>query len=139
MGVYGSYGINGYVYVLENDLFFGKSALNLWRTPSVKGTGNIPLPIDCYFWSGLPDDDTPPLYEHWQNRSDSDSMNRFCINRYNGSMNCVFLDFAARKMGLKELWTLNWQREYHTNGPWTKAGGVQPQHQPEWMREFKDY
>jgi hypothetical protein len=24
-------------------------------------------------------------------------------------------------------------------GPWTKAGGVQPDDWPEWMRGFKDY
>ena len=40
---------------------------------------------------------------------------------------------------LKELWTLKWYREFDTTGPWTKAGGVQPRHWPEWMRSFKDY
>jgi hypothetical protein len=51
----------------------------------------------------------------------------------------VFLDWSVRKVGLKELWTLKWDREFDTAGPWTKAGGVRPGDWPEWMRRFKDY
>jgi len=50
---------------------------------------------------------------------------------------CV--DGATRKVGLKELWTLKWHRQYDTANCWTKAGGVQPGDWPEWMRQFKDY
>ena len=50
---------------------------------------------------------------------------------------CV--DGAARKVGLKELWTLKWHRQYDTANCWTKAGGVQPGDWPERMRQFKDY
>ena len=27
----------------------------------------------------------------------------------------------------------------NTAGPWTKAGGAQPDDWPQWMRKFKDY
>ena len=49
------------------------------------------------------------------------------------------MDWSVRKVGLKELWTLKWHHEYDTAGPWTKAGGVQPEDWPQWMRSFKDY
>ncbi|MCJ7675516.1 MAG: hypothetical protein MUO33_10245, partial [Sedimentisphaerales bacterium] len=62
-----------------------------------------------------------------------------CINRHDGFINGLFLDWSVRKVGLKELWTLKWHREFDTAGPWTKAGGVKPEDWPQWMRRFKDY
>jgi len=49
------------------------------------------------------------------------------------------MDWAARKIGLKELWMLNWHRSFNIQGPRTKAGGVRSSDWPEWMRKFKDY
>jgi prepilin-type N-terminal cleavage/methylation domain-containing protein/prepilin-type processing-associated H-X9-DG protein len=62
-----------------------------------------------------------------------------CINRHDGGVNCLFLDWSVRKVGLKELWKLKWHPEFNTSGPWTTAGGVKPEDWPEWMRGFKDY
>jgi prepilin-type processing-associated H-X9-DG protein len=62
-----------------------------------------------------------------------------CINRHNGGVNYLFLDWSVRKVGLKELWTLKWHKQFNTAGVWTKAGGVQPEDWPAWMRGFKDY
>jgi len=67
------------------------------------------------------------------------SMKRFCINRHSGFVNGVFVDFSTRKVGLKELWTLKWHREYDTAGPWTQASLVQSSDWPDWMKGFKDY
>ncbi|MHC4682541.1 MAG: hypothetical protein ACYTEK_28125, partial [Planctomycetota bacterium] len=64
---------------------------------------------------------------------------RICLNRHNGFVNSIFMDWSARRVGLKELWVLKWHREYPTNGPWTIAGGVLPSDWPQWMRSFKDY
>ena len=61
------------------------------------------------------------------------------MNRHNAYINGLFMDWSARKIGLKELWTLKWQPESDTAGPWTKAGGVLPEYWPHWMRGFKDY
>ena len=65
--------------------------------------------------------------------------NAACINRHNGGVNTLFMDWSVRKVGLKELWTLKWHRSYDTAGPWTLDGGVKPSDWPEWMRKFKDY
>jgi hypothetical protein len=45
----------------------------------------------------------------------------------------------VRPVGLKELWTIKWHSDFDTAGPWTEAGGVQPEDWPQWMRSFKDY
>ncbi len=66
-------------------------------------------------------------------------MHLVCINRHNGYINAVFLDLSVRKVGLKELWTLNWNRVFDTQGVWTKAGGVQPEDWPVWMKKLKEY
>ena len=69
----------------------------------------------------------------------SGEMNHFCINRHDGFVNLVFMDWSARPVGLKELWTLKWHRAYVTAGPWTKAGGVMPSDWPQWLQRFRDY
>lgn len=63
----------------------------------------------------------------------------FCIDRHLACVNAVFLDWSVRRVGLKELWTLKWHQSFNTANEWTKAGGVQPEDWPEWMRSFKDY
>ncbi len=137
---YGSYGINGYLYVPGTDPLYGKPADYYWRTPNVKGAANILMFMDCYFWCGWPEDnDDPPEYDGAQVRSDANALNRFCINRHDGFINASFMDYSIRKVGLKELWTLNWHRGFNRAGPWTTAGGIQPSDWPEWMRRLKDY
>jgi len=62
-----------------------------------------------------------------------------CINRHDGGVNTLFLDWSVRKVGLKELWTLQWYKGFDTGNKWTKAGGAEPDDWPQWMRGFKDY
>jgi prepilin-type processing-associated H-X9-DG protein len=61
-----------------------------------------------------------------------------CIDRHTGGINVAFMDFSVRKVSLKRLWALKWHREYDTAGPWTPAGGVQPQDWPPWMHHCED-
>jgi prepilin-type processing-associated H-X9-DG protein len=88
------------------------------------------------YYSGLPtDNDTPPVAPDYA----ANGMGRFCMDRHSGHINCLFLDWSVRKVGLKELWTLKWHESFNTAGPWTKAGGVTLKKWPPWMRGFKDY
>ena len=64
---------------------------------------------------------------------------RFFINRHDGYVNGLFMDWSVRRVGLKELWTLKWHRQFETNGPWTKAGGARSEDWLQWMKRFKDY
>jgi prepilin-type N-terminal cleavage/methylation domain-containing protein/prepilin-type processing-associated H-X9-DG protein len=100
---------------------------------SLKKTSNIPVLLDSVSpWSIMQwDDQTPPGTEEEETSC--------CINRHDGGVNCLFMDWSVRKVGLKELWKLKWHKEFNTNGPWTTAGGVKPEDWPEWMRGFKDY
>ena len=136
---YGSYGINGYVHNPPPIDFQGHLSEWNWRVANVSGGDNIPLFMDSKWVNGWPlHTNNPPEYDG-QMWDSVDQMNRFCMNRHRGYVNSLFLDGSSRKVGLKELWTLKWHREFDTCGPWTVCGGVTPNDWPEWMREFEDY
>ena len=143
-GYYGSYGVNGYIYVPIGDSIYGISPEGFWRTINVKGSSEIPMFLDCYFWCGWPQStNTPPEYDGWQERSDANAMNRFFLNRHNGTINAVFMDYHVQSVGLKELFTLNWHRGYNRANTWTRAGGVRPEdwsnYGDGWLAKYKDY
>jgi len=46
---------------------------------------------------------------------------------------------SVRKVGIKELWTLKWHKNFDTKGKYTKAGGATASTWPDWMKRFKDY
>ena len=130
-GAYGSYGINAWVYNLPPDVQFShgsRPAKNHWRIPNVKGVGYIPLFLDCWWYGSHPEPtNQPPEYDGER----TGGMKRFCLNRHDGAVNAVFVDWSVRKLGLKELWKLKWHRSYDIN----YLAPVWPQ----WMRRFKDY
>jgi prepilin-type processing-associated H-X9-DG protein len=113
-----------------------------WSTTDVKDAASAPVLLDsCWPWGGwwvepsLP----PPEFDAVPTITHPGPWNPFCINRHDGYVNSLFLDWSVRKVGLKELWTLKWHKQYNTRGPWTKAGSVKPEDWPQWMRRFKDY
>ena len=140
--LYGSYGYNRYVFggLVGPRGFGGKIDLL-----SLKGGSAIPLLLDGTRPLDSPQpDDRPASRPDSQGRSRSEPRlstmaSTFSRNRHNGHINALFLDWSVRKVGLKELWTLKWSRQFNTAGPWTMAGGVQPEDWPQWMRGFKDY
>ncbi len=144
VGYYGSYGMNGYLYMPVGDAVYGKPTNRFWKTTNVKGAGNIPMFFDCWLWCAWVDDtDAPPDYDGERKPTDRDSINRFCMDRHDGFVNGAFLDYSVRKVGLKELWTFKWSRVFNTVNPWTAAGGVTPDdwrnYGTGWMAKFKDY
>lgn len=118
----GSYGFNGRLQLKDKHTYLAK------------GRANIPVIVDSVSWSTWRDNNSAPLRVEPLGGEDD-----VCINRHAGYINGLFLDWSVRRIGLKELWTLKWNHSADTAGPWTKAGGVQPEDWPEWMRGFKDY
>jgi len=138
-GDYGSYGNNAWTCDLPPDAMFTPFDINNWRTPNVAGANHIPLLGDHPWLDCWPNSyDEPPEYEGqpWNYGS---QMARVCINRHEGFVNWVFLDGSARKVGLKELWTLKWHRTYDTCHALTICGGVSPGDWPIWMQNLPDY
>ena len=137
---HGSYGINICVTDPLPGREGGRPAEWYWRKRDVNGAANIPLFLDDYWWDTRPHHtDQPPVFQGQVDGWSSNAMKMLCLNRHNGFTNAVFVDFSSRPIGLKGLWTLKWNREFDTAGPWTRAGDVQAEDWPEWMSNFKDY
>lgn len=112
-----------------------------WRkTINVRQANNTPLFLDCKLVDGYPrDTDLPPSDPDDHDGYLTNSMKMFCMDRHSGGINAAFVDGSARKVHLKELWTLKWHPQFNTNGMWTKARGVHPEGWPRWMQGFKDF
>jgi prepilin-type N-terminal cleavage/methylation domain-containing protein/prepilin-type processing-associated H-X9-DG protein len=119
---------------------------SMWMTSAVKNAAHVPVFFDSAgdLVSEYDDKAPPPEYDAIPTMCPSPpgvyhGANDVCMNRHDGGINSLFMDWSVRKVGLKELWTLQWWPDYNTQGPWTKAGGVTPDQWPKWMRGFRDY
>jgi prepilin-type N-terminal cleavage/methylation domain-containing protein len=134
-GVYGSYGMNGYLSHPPTGSAdpFGGDPAKFWRNPPIQSSANIPVFLDSTWLGGRPEPtDEPPLYDGDHAYPPGvPGMKIHCIDRHNEAVNCLFVNFSVRKVGLKELWKLKWHRKYDTS-----AG---PTVWPAWMQDFKDY
>ena len=112
-----------------------------WRRIDVEGAYRIPVFLDSMWRGGGPfyeNDDpyseriVPPDYNgEWDEpKPFRKEMKHFCIDRHNGCIDGVFLDWSVRKIGLKGLWKLKWHREFDTSG-W-------PGTWPDWMKDFSE-
>jgi prepilin-type N-terminal cleavage/methylation domain-containing protein len=136
----GSYGLNVWLFqgfrVGVGDPILSRDLQIVLDVLSLQGRSGIPVLLDAtYPWSWSYDTDSPPtdpVYGH-------PGIGYHCTIRHQDSLNGLFLDWSVRKVGLKELWTLKWSKDFDRAGSWTKAGGVQPEDWPAWMRKFKDY
>ncbi len=136
---YGSHGRNGWFMYHYADPFQADERY-FFGTLGLKNAGATPALLDACFQQGEPEPtNSPPVCDAIPWRVPVGATNSFVINRHDGYVNSLLLDWSVRKVGLKELWTLKWHRKYDTGGPWTKAGGVQREDWPPWMRKFKDY
>lgn len=141
-GVAGSYGINGYVLGLtggSENMSENRRASDFFKTPQVKGAGQIPLMAESLRFDLFPQPTDPPAAREDAVWSSNNHMARACMNRHVGYVNISMCDFSVRKVGLKELYTLKWHKTFNVAGPFTLAGGVTADKWPDWIRPFKDY
>jgi len=135
-----SYGFNS--WLLANSSRIARltaAGLRGMNVSSVRGAAAVPALLDCMKPEGHPDNGSRPPDEEGSARGGQAGMVPFCLNRHDGYVNGLFLDWSARRVELKELWTLKWNKDFDTTGSWTKAGGAGPEDWPEWMKNFKDY
>jgi len=140
----GSYSINNWTNYSLTGRGANRPPQNFWKSAqNVTNANQVPLFADNTWHDAWPQHtDVPvamPFDYGWGNKGTAGEMNQFCIDRHNGTANFTFVDWSVRRVGLKELWTLKWHREYPVNGPWTKQGGVLPSDWPQWLRKYKDY
>jgi len=147
-GMAGSYGINDWVGsmrgVTKNKI---KSLGHLYyQSPLDKGSGSAPLFLGAKWLGGKPMDIDGPSPREDEIIS-GNAMTRYTVNRHNGNINAVFVDFSVRDVGVRELWTLKWHKEFNTANEWTLAGnaGNSTAYQSKWenaspwMAKFKAF
>jgi hypothetical protein len=140
-GFCGSYSVNGYLFSVPATATYegGVPAKNGYRNiTQATNANNIPVMMDGLRFDTWPLESQAPAQQEdaaWS----SNNMGRVCINRHRGFTDVSFLDWSVRKVGLKELYTLQWHKAWNTRGPFTLAGGVSADSWPDWIRAQKDY
>ncbi|MFA5292711.1 MAG: type II secretion system protein [Phycisphaerae bacterium] len=157
-GDVGSYGINGWVLNpsptaddsggtdATGGVFSRKPISDFWKTCRNKTANNMPVFADMWFTDAWPRDADPPSLSdkcpgdaETYAQTPPNEMQRVCVDRHGGYAGTVFMDWSARKVGIKELWTLKWNKSYNIGGKYTIAGRMKPGNWPAWMRKYKDY
>jgi prepilin-type processing-associated H-X9-DG protein len=139
---YGSYGKNSWV---SDGLGWGAGD-PYFRNIYIANTNEIPLFGDCNIYIGFPtwSDEPSDIKNHAPICGCGGEINRWNLDRHNKAINMLFLDWSARKVGLRELWMLKWntQQEGPTNAPVSPWGNTDyvpdpdnPSDWPEWMRD----
>ena len=136
----GSYGINDWVGNPAEGFMFGQESW-YWASALQKGANRAPLFLDAGWLGGMPEegDTPPPTAEPVGNQTmlnrttSSEMMQRYCVDRHDGTINAVFVDFSVNKVPLKRLWKLKWHREFDTGNAWTRTDA----NWPDWMKGFE--
>ncbi|HUT31634.1 MAG TPA: type II secretion system protein [Sedimentisphaerales bacterium] len=131
----GSYGLNQWCTRDEDG---GRDKARLWGfigAFAIKGAALAPLMSDSAVTGFTPlPEDQPPEYDgqiYFSEPSDVDEIRSCCLNRHNGQIDVLFLDFHTEKVGLKRLWKLKWHRT------WPPDAG--PSEWPDWMANMSEY
>jgi len=144
----GSYGLNAWIFSWEGSSGSRFGGFNpeewRWKRCEVKGADNIPVFGDCGSTGTAPlHTDLPPKTidaESFQLGGDRKRLGMFVLYRHECGINMVFLDWNVRRVGLKELWLLQWHRKFDTTaGPTEKGHGVDDGGWPDYMRKCKVY
>ena len=141
-GITGSYGINGYLLQRPRGTTYLDSVVSAkdgWGDfNAIQMAANVPLFLDALRFDLWPEENQAPATDEAAAWSAND-MGRTCINRHQGFVCASLADGSARKVGLKELYVLKWNKVFNTSGPFTVAGGVSAERWPEWIRSCPDY
>ncbi|MHC4155140.1 MAG: hypothetical protein ACYST6_09505 [Planctomycetota bacterium] len=88
-----------------------------YATPATRSASWAPI-LMCGNWK---DCEPEPTDEPWDSVEEMErfgwnpvinEMRRVCHNRHGMFVNANFMDLSARKVGLKELWTTKWHKEW---------------------------
>ena len=130
---YGSYGINGWTEDKPDQWIANPDNKDkFWRRMTVSNASQVPLMTDAQWIDAWPEPTSRPPNARDEPRGSGNHMVRIVQDRHHRRQNVAFLDGSVETLGLKELWTLKWHRQYNTGGPWTRPDADWP----EWMASY---
>ncbi|MHC4621911.1 MAG: type II secretion system protein [Planctomycetota bacterium] len=126
----------GSEYPLPTPKDGGPRAWGYVNVLGAKGAARAPLILDGAGGGSPCENDEPPKWEgqlYYSQPMNINEIRNFCINRHNGYVGCVFLDFHVEKVSVKGLWTLHWSRG------WGCPSADYPLPVwPDWMKDLPD-
>ena len=139
---YGSYGMNEWVNTpgisSSNGELFGGPASWYYKTSNIRQANQIPLFADAIFFSvhprngdTVPTNDPGGIINFPNDRSTDNSMGRMFINRHEGAINMLFMDYSVDRVKLKRLFGYRWHAEYVINADI-------PAQWPDWLAGFPE-
>lgn len=139
-----SYGRNGWASNPEGKSWYFSANPDTiaWRyTFLMERTDIVPMLFDSAWLGPLPlqSDSPPPDFDFIEPGGFGQNMRLLVLDRHDEKIDSLFVDGHVRNVGLKEVWTLKWHRQYRTDNRWTKAGGASPNDWPMWMRDFENF
>jgi len=129
---HGSYTINLWISNAGGSSSFDD---NCWRTPNTRGASYVPLLSDGNWKDAQPyPSDEPPPYRGywWEPGTNANEIMRVCIDRHGDYVNMCFLDYSMKQIGLKQLWTLRWDKSWPALDTRTITW-------PDWLAGLPDY
>jgi len=139
VGDYGSYGENGYIQNGSGALADYFKPGGYWKNINqVRGAANVPIFLGANWMGSFVDSDHhgPVRAPNYSGGVGGGLIDRYMMDRHNGYVGGVFCDLSARKVGMKELFTLKWHRRYDTRKWYNEQEALR---WPEWMAQYKDY
>lgn len=105
----------------------GYSKAFYWRRP--QGANNSTIPVFGDAWvKGAWIDHIEGSIAPPESRGSVEGANQqygipyVALDRHHGKTNWLFMDSTVREVGIKELWTLKWHRQFDTRNDWTLEG-----------------
>ena len=129
-----SYGINS--WILSRAYCSRQTEDRMWKTPNISEAPYVPMVCDCAGYenaSPWPEDEPPEYDGDFIQGTNYNEIRYVCINRHGGYINIVFMDFSVRKVALKRLWDLWWNRKWQE-----EIVQVGQPTWPEWMLDLPE-
>ncbi len=138
-GIYGSYGINEWIYNnsgtesnSEGGTGTAYKAEYYWGKTDPRYADSVPVLMDCGTYEIMPQpSDAPPATESfytWNSPNPYGEMGRCMINRHGkGEVNMVMMDWSVQSIEFGNLWKLKWNRIWTPKEPTTW---------PTWMNKY---
>jgi hypothetical protein len=134
---WGSYGVNEWVCNPPSDPSVYRPE-KYWRTPYAAGAETIPVLLDAWWDQGWAEvfDWFPDWPGQWSGIG-MDDMGHFMIVRHPFGENCgLFMDYSARIVSIRDVWSLRWHRCYPTDPNMLPAELNDPGH---WINNLSQY
>jgi prepilin-type N-terminal cleavage/methylation domain-containing protein/prepilin-type processing-associated H-X9-DG protein len=132
-----SYGLNDWAcvpYRGSDQVAQAQADAQYWRTVNQRGGDKIPLLFDSAWYSITPTDTSVPNPNALDKYHFPYTFGPATLPRHNDGIHMVFLDGSLRRVGIKELWTLKWNKTFNTENTCTQPSYAWPK----WIAKLRN-